>query len=69
MREWQQHLDTLTGVLVTKAPSVQINALVVAQTPEFEQVMCCVLDELQSVPKVRQRVIERVRGDRQAARG
>ena len=46
-----------------EAPSIQVNALVVAQTPEFEQVMRCVLDELQSVPKVRQRVIERVRAE------
>lgn len=69
--DWQSHLDTLTGVLVTKAPSIQINALVVAQTPEFESVMRCVLDELQATPKVRQRVIERVRGeiDRQRAAG
>lgn len=69
--EWQTHLDTLTGVLVTKAPTVQINALVVAQTPEFEAVMRCVLDELAATPKVRSRVIERVRGeiDRQRAAG
>lgn len=69
--EWQTHLDTLTGVLVTKAPTVQINALVVAQTPEFEAVMRAVLDELQATPKVRARVIERVRAeiDRQRAAG
>ena len=69
--EWQTHLDTLTGVLVTKAPSIQINALVVAQTPEFEAVMRAVLDELQATPKIRVRVIERVRGeiDKQRAAG
>jgi hypothetical protein len=42
---------------------------VVSQTPDFDAVMRCVLDKLAATPKVRQRVIERVRGeiDRQRA--
>jgi hypothetical protein len=59
--EWRDGLDEITGVLMTKAPSIQLNALVVAQTPKFEAVMCAVLDELEATPKVWLKVIERVR--------